>query len=70
MRLQTLQKRHFMNLAGVAELVDAPDLKSVDCKVVRVRVPLSAPGPVAQWLEQGTHNPLVAGSNPAGPTIL
>ena len=27
-------------------------------------------GPVAQWLEQGTHNPLVAGSNPAGPTIL
>ena len=25
-------------------------------------------GPVAQWLEQGTHNPLVAGSNPAGPT--
>jgi hypothetical protein len=26
-------------------------------------------GPVAQRLEQGTHNPLVAGSNPAGPTI-
>ena len=25
-------------------------------------------GPVAQRLEQGTHNPLVAGSNPAGPT--
>ena len=57
--------------AGVAELVDAPDLKSVDRKVVRVQVPLSAPhGPVAQRLEQGTHNPLVAGSNPAGPTIL
>ena len=26
-------------------------------------------GLVAQWLEQGTHNPLVAGSNPAEPTI-
>ena len=25
-------------------------------------------GPVAQWLEQGTHNPLVGGSNPSGPT--
>ncbi len=24
------------------------------------------PGPVAQWLEQATHNRLVAGSNPAG----
>ena len=24
-------------------------------------------GAVAQRLEQGTHNPLVAGSNPAGP---
>ena len=27
-------------------------------------------GPVAQRLEQWTHNPLVAGSNPAGPTNL
>src|ERR1700676_1359203 len=25
-------------------------------------------GPVAQWSERGTHNPLVAGSIPAGPT--
>ena len=25
-------------------------------------------GPLAQWLEQGTHNPLVVGSNPTGPT--
>jgi hypothetical protein len=23
-------------------------------------------GPVAQWLEQRTHNPLVLGSNPSG----
>ena len=28
--------------------------------------PLPYSAPVAQWLEQGTHNPLVAGSNPAG----
>src|SRR4029077_6381194 len=27
-------------------------------------------GPVAQRLEQGTHNPLVRGSNPCGPTKL
>src|SRR5436305_2886173 len=27
-------------------------------------------GPVAQRLEQGTHNPLVPGSNPGGPTQL
>lgn len=25
------------------------------------------PGPVAQWLERRTHNPLVGGSNPSGP---
>ena len=30
---------------------------------------LSTCGPVAQRLEQGTHNPLVLGSNPSGPTI-
>ena len=30
---------------------------------------LSTNGPVAQRLEQGTHNPLVLGSNPSGPTI-
>ena len=28
----------------------------------------SLQGPVAQWLEQGTHNALVAGSSPAGST--
>ena len=25
-------------------------------------------GPIAQWLEQRTHNPLVLGSSPSGPT--
>ena len=29
---------------------------------------LSRVGPVAQRLEQGTHNPLVPGSNPGGPS--
>ncbi len=27
-------------------------------------------GPVAQRLEQGTHNPLAGGSNPSGPIVL
>ena len=29
---------------------------------------MASEGPVAQRLEQGTHNPLVGGSNPSGPT--
>ncbi len=31
---------------------------------------LSGAGPVAQRLEQRTHNPLVPGSNPGGPTNI
>jgi hypothetical protein len=31
---------------------------------------LRLPGPIAQRLEQATHNRLVGGSNPSGPTIL
>ena len=27
-------------------------------------------GPVAQWLAQATHNRLVVGSNPTGPTLI
>ena len=27
-------------------------------------------GPIAQWLEQRTHNSLVPGSNPGGPTTF
>jgi hypothetical protein len=27
-------------------------------------------GPVAQWLAQATHNRLVTGSNPVGPTFV
>ncbi len=44
------------------------------CALREVRLVSRAPrprqnGPVAQWLEQGTHNPLVVGSNPTGPTL-
>ena len=35
---------------------------------LRDRLPFVIEGPVAQRLEQGTHNPLVGGSNPSGPT--
>ena len=34
----------------------------------RIWLPQVVEGPVAQRLEQGTHNPLVGGSNPSGPT--
>ena len=33
-----------------------------------LQIRCSTGGPVAQWLEQGTHNPLVRGSNPCRPT--
>jgi hypothetical protein len=34
------------------------------------REAVSVEGPVAQRSEQGTHNPLVGGSNPSGPTTI
>ena len=34
------------------------------------REAVSVEGPVAQRSEQGTHNPLVGGSNPSGPTRI
>ena len=37
---------------------------------MRNKIQIAITGPVAQWSEQGTHNPLVAGSNPAGSTKL
>lgn len=37
---------------------------------MRNKVQIAINGPVAQWSEQGTHNPLVAGSNPAGSTKI
>ena len=37
--------------------------------LIRITIIMPYLGPVAQWLEQGTHNPLVAGSSPAGPTV-
>ena len=37
--------------------------------VVRCVLLSALSGPVAQRLEQGTHNPLVPGSNPGGPSL-
>lgn len=37
-------------------------------KILRLRMVNIALGSVAQGLEQGTHNPLVVGSKPTGPT--
>ncbi len=34
---------------------------------MRAQLPYILAGPVAQRLEQGTHNPLVGGTNPPGP---
>ena len=36
----------------------------------RAAIPHAQVGPVAQWLELAAHNGLVAGSSPAGPTML
>jgi hypothetical protein len=36
----------------------------------RTRARRSSSGPVAQWSEQGTHNPSVGGSIPPGPTLV
>src|SRR5438445_4514188 len=42
--------------------------KSREPGPVRIRMTSPDPGPLAQRLEQRTHNPLVPGSNPGGPT--
>jgi hypothetical protein len=39
-------------------------------KLSRCEVISAGSGPVAQRLEQWTHNPLVQGSNPCGPTKI
>ena len=39
-----------------------------DRQAVRTRRVLLSRRAVAQWLEQGTHNPSVVGSIPTGPT--
>jgi hypothetical protein len=41
--------------------------KEVHIRYIRKAAAYKA-GPLAQRLEQGTHNPLVGGSNPSGPT--
>ena len=48
-----------------------PQKKIAERQVILMTLPWLAGvyGPVAQRLEQGTHNPLVVGSNPTGPTF-
>ena len=44
---------------------------TIQCEISSVllrRLSEEKAGPVAQWLEQRTHNPLVLGSNPSRPT--
>jgi hypothetical protein len=59
--------------------LEALNRKAMERKRCRVPTKLPTPpcehlvsieGPVAQRLEQGTHNPLAGGSNPSGPTII
>src|SRR6185312_16452872 len=51
---------------GASSFRQRPDLVDAPHPTVNSH----ARGPIAQWLEQGTHNPLVPGSSPGGPTIL
>ena len=55
---------------GIAQPSAAVDFRQEGLPLPRHggEVDRDAFGPIAQRLEQGTHNPLVAGSNPAGPT--
>jgi len=39
-------------------------------KIIKASASINGRGPVAQWLEQSTHNALVPGSSPGGPTNL
>lgn len=59
-RLQTIRPRAML-------------IKSTSTRLgenARLRYTLTPQGPIAQWLEQRTHNPLVPGSSPGGPTTL
>jgi hypothetical protein len=40
------------------------------CGIINIPIGFVTSGPIAQRLEQGTHNPLVGGSNPSGPKGL
>ena len=48
---------------------DPPRLHHSTSYGLRIRGPFCYHGLMAQRLAQGTHNPWVAGSNPAGPTM-
>ena len=48
----------------------APTLLGAGLTERRLGYRLAANWPVAQWSEQGTHNPSVEGSIPSGPTVV
>jgi hypothetical protein len=56
--------------ATLLTLVVVPLLYAALFRMPEGIIPATPRGPVAQWLEQGTHNPLVPGSSPGGPTKL
>jgi hypothetical protein len=76
--------KHTINLTTEELLVIANDTESnlqnaIDNRIprrilfytnMRNKIHSTLSGPVAQRLEQSTHNALVAGSNPAGSTIV
>ena len=49
--------------------VDTRDLKSLAFGHASSILASRTTAPVAQWLEQRTHNPLVLGSSPSGGTM-
>ncbi len=56
---------------NLPRLLDATAVNPGRCSFTAVRSLLTKrrwSGPIAQWLEQRTHNPLVLGSSPSGPT--
>jgi hypothetical protein len=57
-----------MCIASVAKLVYARDLKSLGEIHAGSSPAIRTNAPVAQWLEQQTHNLLVTGSSPVGGT--
>jgi hypothetical protein len=55
----------FLTPCPLAEAHDAQPIGQSWSRLVYYR---ASSGPIAQWLEQRTHNPLVPGSSPGGPT--
>ena len=66
-RIEPLIKRGLQITPATEIMQSAANFFPVNTTSVRKTREIRHPGPVAQRLEQGTHNPLVGGSNPSGP---